>query len=107
MRYIGYSVSRCVRDIVKKRVDIDSVEVIMGRTFIENEQHISEVSHGYYNLPKHDYRSWADLDFVQCYQTLLQLYREGKIHQPRLYGGIPIRRDNHWGVVAPFPESAF
>jgi hypothetical protein len=73
MRYIGYSVSRCVRDIVKKRVNILAIEVVIGRTMIENEQHIAEVSRGYHSLPKSDYRSWADLDLDACQKVLLEL----------------------------------
>lgn len=107
MRYIGYSVSRCVRDIVKKRINIDAVEVIIGRTYAENEQHIVEIARAYHNLPKTDSRSWSDLDYVECYNVLLELYHSGKIHQPRLYSGNPIRKDDHWGVIAPFPTSAF
>jgi hypothetical protein len=107
MRYIGYSVSRCVRDIVKKRVNIYGIEVIIGRTLIENEQHVIEVAHAYHSLPKSDDRSWADLDLNACQEVLLELYRDGKLHQPRLYGKYPIRMDNHWGVIAPFPTSAF
>ena len=52
-------------------------------------------------------RSWADLDLDACQEVLLELYRDGKLHQPRLYGKYPIRMDNHWGVIAPFPTSAF
>jgi hypothetical protein len=107
MRYIGYSVSRCVRDIVKKRINIYAIEIIIGRTMIENEQHIAEVARGYHSLPKSDYRSWTDLDIDACQKVLLELYRDGKLHQPRLYGKYPIRMDNHWGVIAPFPMSAF
>lgn len=107
MRYIGYSVSRCVRDIVKNKVNIFSVEVIIGRTSIENEQHVIEVARGYHNLPKGDWRSWHDLDFDACYGVLLELYRDGKLHQPRLFGKLPIRMDNHWGVIASFPSAAF
>ena len=107
MRYIGYSVSRCVRDIVKRKINIYAVEIIIGRTMIENEQHIAEVARGYFELPKSDYRSWADLDIEKCKDVLLELYRDGKLHQPRLYGKYPIRMDNHWGVIAPFPMSAF
>ena len=107
MRYIGYSVSRCVRDIVKKRVNIYAIEVIIGRTKIENEQHVAEVAHGYHALPKKDERSWADLNLEECHKVLLELYRDGKLHQPRLFGKYPIRMDNHWGVIAPFPTSAF
>lgn len=107
MRYIGYSVSRCIRDIVKKRVNIYAIEIIIGRTLIENEQHLYEVARAYHNLPKWDERSWVDLDFDKCHEILLELYRDGKLHQPRLYGKYPIRMDNHWGVIAPFPVSAF
>jgi len=107
MRYIGYSVSRCVRDIVKNRVNIYAIEVIIGRTLIENEQHVAEVARAYHSLPKSDDRSWANLDLDACQEVLLELYRDGKLHQPRLYGKYPIRMDNHWGVIAPFPTSAF
>lgn len=105
MRYIGYSISRCIRDIVKKRINIHAVEVIIGRTMFENEQHLSEIARGYHGLPPWDERSWSDLNFDECYDILLKLYRSGKIHQPRLFGEEPIRKDNHWGVIAPFPMS--
>lgn len=103
MRYIGFSVSRCVRDIVKGKINYNTVEVVVGRTLIENEQHVAEVARTYHGNPASMQTSWSDLDYKKCYDTLLKLYTDGKLHQPRLYGATPIRRDSHWCTIAPFP----
>ena len=46
---IGLSLSRCMRDILEERVDIDDVLVIVARTDVDphNDNHWSQIWEGY------------------------------------------------------------
>jgi hypothetical protein len=79
---VGFSLGRCIRDIVNGTVDQDDVIVIVsGTRFTTQEQLVGIVA---------EYM-WRDnyllgLDEAACQGVASVLFREGKIHQPRNFG---------------------
>lgn len=98
---IGLSFSRCVRDIVDNKVDLEDVLVIIARTSfdpnIDNEW--SSIWSGYHNRHSFSNPEWAnykDEDEKRFRDTSLWLYNTGKIHQPRQFGVNPSRLPYYW-----------
>lgn len=96
---IGLSLSRCMRDILEERVDIDDVLVIVARTNIDphNDEHWSQIWEGYLygGLSNPE---WAGLEDRQkaMHDILIELHNSGKLHQPRKFGAHPPRLRYHW-----------
>ena len=79
---IGFSLGRCVRDIVKGDVSIDDVAFIIAATNINDEAQLANVIENYL---------WRDnylegLDAEQCQSVALDLWNGNKILQPRREG---------------------
>jgi hypothetical protein len=96
---IGLSLSRCMRDIFEKKVDIDDVLVIVARTDVDpsNEDHWRTIWEGYlYGGVSH--AEWAGLeDHEKEMRGILQeLFDRGRLHQPRQYGAHPQRMPYYW-----------
>ena len=97
---IGYSLSRCVLDIAEDRVDPEDVIVLITRTYFDPtlDDQWDEIWHGY----AYEQRGpWTGLrhceDKVRA--VILQLWYDGKIHQPRKFGAdLPTVR-YHWREV--------
>lgn len=96
---IGNSFGRCVRDLVEGKVEYDDVLVIVTRTSIEQEAHIDPVIEAYLFEPTY----LRGLDRDACLAMAHRLYRDGKLHQPRLYGAYPGRvgADHVWMDAVP------
>ena len=97
---VGLSLSRCVRDIFEKRVDYDDVLVVVSRTDFDpnNDNHWQQIWHGYLYGGVSD-AVWEGLaDHEQEIRTIcVNLYEDGKLHQPRQYGsGKRFRADYVW-----------
>lgn len=96
---IGLSLSRCMRDILEERVDIHDVLVIVARTNVDpyNDEHWSQIWEGYLygGLSNPE---WAGLKDKQkaMHDILVELYKLGKLHQPRQFGAHPRRMPYHW-----------
>lgn len=110
---IGLSYSRCVKDIVDGRVDIDDVLIIIARTdFDPNDdtqwQGIWSGYGGGQNLGD----GWSDPEWVgytvedehKFRQVSIDLWTQGKFHQPRKFGARPSRRSEFW-LEAVLPSS--
>jgi hypothetical protein len=104
---IGLSYSRCVRDIVQGRVDIDDVLVLISRTDFDphDDEQWSEIWKGYrYGL----YPEWwdcGDRDEDHYRQVSRDLWDSGRLHQPRKFGYKPRRHSYHWlEAVLPSEE---
>jgi hypothetical protein len=82
---VGFSLGRCIRDIVKGIVDIDDVVVVVTGTRIENSEALKIVVADY--MYRRDYL--IDLDESECQGVASVLWREGKLHQPRNFGAYP------------------
>jgi hypothetical protein len=104
---IGLSLSRCMRDIFEKRVDIKDVGVIIARTDIDphNDDHWAQIWEGYlYGGLSHP--EWAGLEDheQEMRELLIDLYGYGKLHQPRQFGSHPARMSYYWLECIVSPE---
>ena len=111
---IGLSYSRCIKDIVDGRVDIDDVLIIIARTDFDphDDQQWKDIWDGYgggqtfggvFNNPEWmDHPAEDELKFRNVSQ---RLWNEGKLHQPRKFGSKPVRRSEIWlEAVLPSTE---
>ena len=102
---IGLSYSRCIRDIVDGVVDIRDVLVVIARTNFDphNDEQWAGIWEGYgggqtfgsvYSNPE-----WMDYpaeDEAKFRQVSIDLWEQGKFHQPRKFGAHPARRPEYW-----------
>jgi hypothetical protein len=79
---IGFSLGRCIRDIVKKEVALDDVAFIIAATNIHEEEQLVQVVDSY--LYRDDYLYM--LDEAECQQVALELWKSNRILQPRRQG---------------------
>lgn len=79
---IGFSFGRCIRDIVNGAVDINDVVVIVARTHMETLEHVVGVVDAYMDRPGY----LLGLDRDACVNVATELWEQGKIHQPRMFG---------------------
>ena len=99
---IGLSLSRCVRDIVEGRVNIDDVLVLITRTDFDPtvDAQWQSIWDGYTA-----YRpEWGGLEHDDVKLVVMDLWNEGKIHQPRKFGAYPRRRPEYW-LETVLPDS--
>ena len=96
---VGFSLGRCIRDIVKGDVNIDDVVVIVTGTRIEDEEALKFVVQEYMYRENYLY----GLDESECQGVASILWKEGKFHQPRNFGAHPPRVDEIavWGDLVP------
>ena len=80
---IGFSLGRCVRDIVNGDVAINDVAFVIAATAIrDGEEHLSQVINEYCGR-----RGYLDgLDSTKCQEVARSLYNSNRIIQPRLQG---------------------
>jgi hypothetical protein len=80
---IGFSLGRCVRDIVKGNVDLDDVAFIIAATSIQDEPQLANVIEQYmYRGDDYLY----GLDEAKCQEVALELWKTNKVLQPRRQG---------------------
>lgn len=109
---IGLSYSRCVRDIVDGKVDIDDVLVIVARTNFDphDDQQWEGIWLGYHNsfgLSNPEWRNYPPEDEQKFRDVSIQLWDQGKLHQPRKFGAHPRRLPYFWlDLVVPDEELA-
>lgn len=77
---VGFSLGRCVRDIVTDIVSYEDVAFIITGTALRDEESFNWCIDEY--MWRRDYLQGLDKD--QCLDISLRLYRDGKIFQPRL-----------------------
>ena len=103
---IGLSYSRCVRDIVDGKVDIDDVLVLITR---EQWKGIWEGYGGGQTFGSpFSQPEWMDYpaeDEIKFREVSIALLKSGKLHQPRQFGAHPRRRPEIWlETVLPSSE---
>ena len=96
---VGLSLSRCMRDIYEGRVEENDVLVIIARTDIDphNDAHWKQIWDGYlYGGLSHP--EWQGMEGEEegMRQLLINLYNDGKFHQPRQFGAHPPRMPYYW-----------
>lgn len=80
---IGFSLGRCVRDIVNGTINIDDVAFIIAATAIrDGEKQLEQVIDDYLYRPNY----LDGLDAVKCQEVAKTLYNSSRIIQPRLQG---------------------
>ncbi len=77
---VGFSFGRCIRDIVNGIVAYEDVAFIISGTALRDEEAVKWCVEEYLN--RRDYL--LGLDPEQCRKIALDLYRNGKVFQPRL-----------------------
>lgn len=101
---IGSSLSRCVRDIFDKTVDINDVLVIIARTNFdpEDDEQWIGIWKGYAGDGSlgslHSHPEWYGYkEHEQEFRDIcITLKQRGKLHQPRQYGAFPQRLTHYW-----------
>ena len=79
---IGFSLGRCIRDIVKGEVALDDVAFIIAATNIHEEEQLAQVIDSYLYRDEYLYM----LDESECQQVALELWNSNRILQPRRQG---------------------
>lgn len=116
---IGLSYSRCVRDIVDGKVDIDDVLVVITRTNFdphddEQWQGIwqgyaggsdAALMRGFFSGANPEWHGYGDEAEDLFRSVSIELWETGKLHQPRKFGAHPKRRPEIWlETVLPSQE---
>jgi hypothetical protein len=99
---IGLSLSRCVRDIVEGRVNINDVLILITRTDFDPtvQEQWDSIWIGYQSMNP----EWYGLDHDAVYAVVMDLWNRGLVHQPRKFGANPVRRREFW-LEAVLPDS--
>jgi hypothetical protein len=118
---IGLSYSRCVRDIVDGVVDINDVLVIIARTDFDphDDEQWEGIWQGYsggssgntmrglFGMSNPEWFNTTDEDEDRYRSVSIELWEQGKLHQPRQFGAHPSRRPEIWlETVLPSEELA-
>ena len=92
---IGFSYSRCLRDIFEGKVDERDVVVIVARTDFDpfDDEQWDSIWNGYTSRGE-----WTGLEAHEEEMRDLSkaLYDEGKLHQPRQFGARPHHAHEYW-----------
>lgn len=103
---IGLSYSRCVLDIVEGKVDIDDVLVLITRTNFDphDDEQWQAIWEGYhYDNPA--WYKYSDQEEDRFRSVSIELWEQGKLHQPRKFGAHPRRVPYYWlETVLPSEE---
>lgn len=94
---IGLSYSRCVRDIVDGKVDIEEVLVLVTRTDFDphNDEQWKGIWEGYH-WSNPEWSDYPDEDEDKFRSVSIELWESGKFHQPRKFGAYPRRLPYYW-----------
>ena len=102
---VGLSYSRCIRDIVDGKVDINDVLVLITRTDFDphDDEQWAGIWTGYgggqtFGSPFSN-PEWMDYpveDEAKFRDVSIKLYDGGKMHQPRKFGARPHRLPYYW-----------
>ena len=102
---IGLSYSRCVRDIVDGKVDINDVLVLITRTDFDprDDEQWAGIWTGYgggqtfgYPFSSPEWMDYPAEDEAKFRDVSIKLYSSGKMHQPRQFGARPHRLPYYW-----------
>lgn len=107
---IGLSYSRCVRDIVEGKVNIEDILVVISRTDFDphNDKQWQGIWQGYgggthnnsmrgiFSGANPEWSGYSDEDEDRFRSVSIELYENGKLHQPRQFGAHPRRMPYFW-----------
>ncbi len=111
---IGLSYSRCVRDIVDGKVDINDVLVVIARTDFDPHDDKqwdgiwqgyaggsdAAVMRGFFGGSNPEWYGYTDEQEDLFRSVSIELWETGKLHQPRKFGAHPRRLPYHWLEVS-------
>lgn len=124
---IGLSYSRCVRDIVDGKVKIEDVLVLITRTDFDpnDDEQWTDIWQGYsggsggaggsvadsmlglFGGSAPEWNGTTDEDEDKYRSVSIELWKQGKLHQPRKFGARPRRRPEIWlEAILPSEELA-
>lgn len=83
---IGYSLSRCIPDIVEGRVLLDQVALIVTNTAFPHDQGVQNMVDDMISYHSSQ-RDWSILEPDHCRRVIFELINSCRIYQPRLFGG--------------------
>lgn len=109
---IGFSYSRCVRDIVDGQVDLDDVLIIISRTDFNphDDDQWSSIWQGYhdsYGLSNPEWRNYPPEDEQRFRDISIELWDSGRLHQPRKFGAQPHRSAYVWVDTGPIGHELY
>ena len=89
MRYIGTSLGRCLRSILKGEVSSDQVFLISTGTRSTTKEQYLVIVEQYYQerFGDYDITQWS---WNEVAELAIGLWDNGKIHQPRNFGANPL-----------------
>ncbi len=89
MRYIGTSLGRCLRSILKGEVSSDEVFLISTGTRSTTKEQYLVIVEQYYQerFGDYDITQWS---WNEVAELAIELWDNGKIHQPRNFGANPL-----------------
>lgn len=107
---IGLSYSRCVRDIVDGKVNIEDVLVIISRTDFDprDDEQWKGIWEGYaggsnrgsmirmFSGSHPEWGDYSDEDEDKFRSVSIELWESGKLHEPRKFGAHPRRMPYYW-----------
>jgi hypothetical protein len=95
---IGLSYSRCVKDIVEGRVNIDDVLTLITRTDFDphNDEQWRGIWQGYRFGSNPEWYNYEDADEDRFRSVSIELWETGRFHQPRKFGHHPRRLPYYW-----------
>lgn len=105
---IGLSYSRCIADIYDGNVNPEDVLVIISRTDFDplNDEQWNSIWMGYTDpFQNPAWSAYADIEGAEesFRKITVELYKSGKLHQPRQFGARPVRRPEYW-LEAVLPD---
>ena len=107
---IGLSYSRCVRDIVEGKINIEDVLIIIARTDFDPRDDKQwegiwqgygggsdgDMMRGFFGGSHPEWAGYTDKDEDKFREVSVRLLEEGKLHQPRQFGAHPHRMPHYW-----------
>lgn len=105
---VGLSYSRCVRDIVDGKIDMQDVLIVIARTDFDpnNDEQWRGLWIGYGGGTDNGYTTgffsqsnpeWAGYHDEDRFRSVsIELWESGKLHQPRKFGARPQRMPYYW-----------
>ncbi len=79
---IGFSLGRCIRDIVNGDVGVDDVAFLITATNVKDKEHLENVIYTYIHEPGY----LLGEDYKQCLEVAHILWDTNRILQPRAQG---------------------
>jgi len=116
MMLVGTSLGGCLKSLALGEVSVDDVLVIITRTSCPDLEQLISVVKSYYEYGNVGARQRSNYDLSDCdinsvIEIASDLYRSGKIHQPRLFNGsggfvhVELSRKEIWIPLVPSPKT--